>query len=490
MAEQVAANPVDVEPVAMPAAEPQRESLIGRAIDSMWRLLRRPWLLVALLALLGATLLWARMIPQIPGQLAESAADATRWLNATFATTSVPGAELARSLGLFDLYASPWLRVLLSLVTLLAAVQVADALDALYRWRGASFEAATGKVAEPVTLAPNGIVRERIAVDAPPERVAELALDWAEKSGMAASTFVRVAAPLGELEAQPALENMPVVESAEQRFLFRKRGWSVWLTPLLSLGALVAALLLWANVFWAWNLRPDVLAPGGSFESVERGVALRNDFDPERLPGYTLEMNGEETVYAADGQWHMLPGFGAPRVRANGDIPALMVQADDALLALPNAPKPQDVVGVLLPALGSEQFIVLPGEGIGLRLVRISDGIEEQYWAEVYDEESVQPIVRQQIEGPSSLEVPIVDQQTLTLQIAPAQGLQVEIQRSFGRMLWLPALLMILAGIIALILPARLLLAQISPWEKERTLLIAQGTSAKEVNALVNALQP
>lgn len=498
MAEQVVANPAEMEQTAATVAEPKGESLPLRAIDSAWRLLRRPWLLVALLILLGATLLWARMIPQVPGQLTESAAETTRWLNATLASTSIPGAELARTLGLFDLYASPWLRVILALITLLGAVQLADGLGRLLAWRRLPRNVSIGDAGEPVELGVSGVARVRLALDVTPARTEQSVRTWAESAHL----------DVDGGEAQFPAHDEGVTQGAEQeietRLLMRRRGWSVWVAPLLATGALIGALILWANIFWAWNLRPDVLPPGATFTSDRHQFSVENamyfpvyraeppvDPDMEAEPGldFIYRIGERELGAYPDGQWNPVGAWSSTHIRANADTPALVVSADEPILALPSAPKPQEQVGVLLPALGSEQFVVLPGEGIGLRLVRITDGFEEKFWAEVYDDAAVQPIVREEISGARLLEIPLSDG-SLVLEIAPARGLQVEVERRYGGWLWLPALLMILAGLVALILPARMLLVQLSPWEKERTLLIAQGTSAKDVVAVTTATNP
>lgn len=489
MAEQIVAPPSEAEQAAMTVtAEIKGESLIVRAIDGLWRLLRRPWLLVTLLAVLGATLLWARTLPQIPGQLTESAAEATRWLNGTLSSSSIAGAELARSLGLFDLYSSPWLRVLLALVTLLAAVQLADAIGTLRAWRAASYRASLGESGEPAPLAQGAMARIRIAVDAPVERVDEMVREWAATARMETVNLDNERAEIvnGAVEVQDEGQN-----PHETRLLMRRRGWSAWLAPLLALGALIGALLLWANLFWAWNLRPDVIAPGVTFENARRGFAVTNHLiDVNGRDTVTLLTVGSTETLPVDGLWHRLDLPGWTRARANAETAAMVIGADEALLALPNAPKPQERVGLLLPATGSEQFVVLPQQGIGIRVVRLTDGNAERYYAEVYGEDSVQPLVREEILGAQTLDVPLAEGESLTLEIAPASGLHVEVERGYGRWLWLPALLLILAGFVALVLPARVVLAQLSRWERERTLLIAQGTAHKDVAALLASVWP
>lgn len=460
---------------------------VTNVLDLLWRLLRKPWLLIVFGAILLALLAAARATPQLPGQLLESPAEATRWLNSVAANWSGVGGALARVLQLYNLAGAPWFGVLVALVALLALVQLADAIGRAAVWRRLSSALHGGEPGEPIVFGGADLARDRFAVALEPsvaETVAATTISKAYGSLARASVGTEHLSAIADAETNPsAASGFLQPGGAESRLLGRRNGWSVWLYIAFPAALLVAVLLLWVNMLWAWNVQTAALSPGEGFVSQTRDLALMNTVGENGEPAISVATGSRSILVPADGTVERLDGM---VVTAHRVAPAIVVSADTPILALPGEPNPQETVGLNFPSPGAEQFVVLPGQGIGIRFVRVP-GSEERFLAEVYDEEAVQPVAREQIDAAGELVVPLEDEE-LTLLVTPAWSLSAQVNRSFASWAWLPLALLALAGLVALVRPAALLCAQISAWEGERSLVILQGARGQEIQELHAAL--
>jgi len=455
-------------------------------VDALWNLLRRPVLLIALGVLLIALLAAAHMTPQMPGQLLESPAEATRWINSVPANWGGIGGMAARALHLYDLFRAPWFGVLVALTALLAAVQLADTIGRLSLWRRVPALFGQDNDDAPV---PTGetLARERFAIgttidEAESQVVAALQETYpAFPPQLNALTHRRIDAPTTATTTNddPTTDAPPHRHTAA--LLARRNGGSAWLRILLPAALLTGALLVWFNMLWSWSVLGSALAPGASLAVPSRNLLLEN---PVAQPGEThhvIATVGQDEVQApTDGSTVRAGGVTLSATRYS---PAIVVSADEAILAMPGAPQPQTDVAVTFPVAGAEQFVVLPGEGIGIRLVRVADGDENAFLAEVYDEEAVQPISSERIEGAGELEVPL-GEETITLSLAPSWSVDVRAGKGFAMWAWLPLLLLALAGAVALLRPATFLSARLAPWEETRTVVVLQGNDTREVVSL------
>jgi hypothetical protein len=108
---------------------------IGIFLDTIWYGCSAPETLMVVLALLAVTVVVAGVFPQQPPGLQDAAAE--RWLASAAGGYPGVGAFL-RQIGVFDVLAGLWLRVLLAAVALIIALRLAvqaDALAAMLRVR-------------------------------------------------------------------------------------------------------------------------------------------------------------------------------------------------------------------------------------------------------------------------------------------------------------------------------------------------------------------
>lgn len=485
--------PTDVQPSTV------RRLTLG-LVDGLWNLLRRPALLLVVGGLLAVLLAAARMTPQMPGQLLDSPAEATRWINSVPANWGGIGGWLARSLHLYDLFRAPWFGVLVAATALLAAVQLADAIGLLQQWRRLPTWLQQS-VDDAHTTAGATVARARFAIDtAVPESTEQIAAvlreSWASLVPLAVPSLEVVATntPVPDsLNTESLNSESPNSESLNTdslntdslnsgsrgvtTLLARRNGWNAWVRILLPAALLVGALLVWVNMIWSWSVIGSALAPGASLVVDSRDLVISNPVvQPEDAASVLASIGEQEVHVPTDGSTVRAHGLSLSATRYS---PAIVVSAEEAILAMPGAPQPQTDLAVTFPVAGAEQYVVLPGAGIGIRLVRVADD-ESTFLAEVYDEETVQPISSEQIEGRGELEVPL-GEETITLSLAPSWSVNVTAGRGYASWAWLPLLLLALAGALALLRPASFLCAQLAPWEATRTVVTLQGSAKNDV---------
>lgn len=439
----------------------QQAGRMAALLDRIWLALRRSWLLALAATLLLVLLLIARAVPQVPGQYAEDPAAAQRWLNAEIDRWGSLGAAMGQ-LGLYNVGASPLFFVALVLVALLALVHLADALRAMRAIRSLPADMASAPVGLPVDLTgwPDPLYRRRIATAFPPDALLP------DVETLLASRF---SAPerhdVGEAGAP-----------AESRLLAQRRPWSVWLRVLLPLGLLMGSLGVWANSIWGWSVSPPELAPADAFTLEERDLAV--EYAPVS-GGATVDAplvvrRGErEAGIMLDGHGS-LPGISA---RSASGSPALLLTTRDAVLARPNDVESRSAVGLLFPQVGSEQVVVLPQVGAGIRVVRLAATVEPRYLIELFAPDAVEPVGRVEITGTRALTLP-AGSSSVSLQIMPTYGAQVAIERR--PVAWLPYLGLALAllGMLGWLLPAGFAIVQVRPWLIGRSELTIQTTEA------------
>ncbi len=482
----------------MAAALARATSPLLLAIDAAWRFLRRPRTLAVACALLLLLLALLLVLPQMPGQVQEEPASATRWLNTETDRWGSLG-PLLQSLGLFHLFSSTLFRLALTLLLLVALVQLADTIAAALGARRAGrllTEAApAGTDAPPGPSAPLSapLSRRRAIVELAPAAAQATLADHLRAAGHQ----VRA----GEwLAGAPADDDLvPATSTRDLRLLAERNRSMLWLRPLLPLGILVALTGLWLAVSLGWDVRAPSVAPGERYTFAPHDVTI--DWP---LPASAQQATGPLTVQAAGASVELpaAPGrtrVGDARLTLRAGPPALLVRAPYAALALPGDAAAVEQLGVVLEQPGSEQFVLLPAQGAALRLLRLP-GDAPALLAELYGPDAETPLSRTTLTTTAPITLATTDA-TVTVTLTPAPGLDVEIRHAPWLWLLIPGLLLAAAGLLPLWKRPELLLAHVAPWppalptlepgaapSSQQAAVTLQGTSAAAVRAAAAVL--
>ncbi len=480
----------------MPAASPLRHSPIphGRAAASrpsigrwvtarIWqRLLGLGPLLIAVL--LGITLiLSAWVLPQLPGQLNDEPAAASRWLATTAANYGVWGSPL-QIIGLFNVLHSPLLEAFFCLVILVATVHLARDLARLrlFTQLPARLEQPVTDPGEPVGLyAGEPIARLRAILPGALDNASASLAEWlaARFSTIHQATVAYSAPPDQRADGPPA---------TDQRLLALHHLPGRYLAPLFPLGIILTAGAVWFAATFGWQVQTPALAPGASFRSVNQGLVIHHlaptDADAADPAGADAEITlRSETRQVHDTRDVSRLRMGGATASLRHTLPALWIAASDgaALLTQTDGSEPVAELGLVFPTAGGEESVLLPSEVAGLRLVRRTD-LPDAFVVELYRSTDVQPSLRAEVQLPDSLTIPLEDGGELL--IAPVRALQADIYYYPG--LWLAwlGIAASLVGAAGHLRPARFLLLQVAPWPNATGVLVAQASHPPDIDAL------
>ncbi|MCC6458485.1 MAG: hypothetical protein IT328_26280 [Caldilineaceae bacterium] len=435
----------------------------------VWHWLRRPWLAI-MAGLIGLMLAIAVLqLPQLPGQLVDEQAAAASWLLNTSTAYGIWG-NLLLALGLFDVLRSPLLFLLLALLLPTVAAQLADQLGALRQLRAVQSYPLTTPAAAPGEAIPivpvRPLYRWRGIVHAKPEVVASL---LESKFAVDFPDTTRVDVPL--LAPTPPVaetENAEEPAGTETRLLGTRFPRLLLLRPLLMVGLLMAVIGAWVALAFGWQVTAPPLAPGETFRSANRNLVLH----------YSVAMTGTlsgvlET--SIQGDEIALPTERATRQRAQRAMiqvrptyPGLWIATSNgsARLTLPGDAKLRPSVGLVFASPGSEESILIPDQGAGLRIVQ--KATSNDFVLELYRSDTVQPVYRAELTQGGRLSLPF-DPRDAELVISTMPGLQVDVRYLPG--LWLVwfGLVLVLAGGLAFLRPTAFVLAQVAPWTPAQT---------------------
>lgn len=455
-------------------------------LDPPLTFLRQPWLIVTssllLLLLLSANVL----LPQMPGQVAEDPVAATRWLNEIAA--SYNSGALLRSLSLFSVLGSTLFRLNAALLAILAAVHLADAfaLALAFVRLPRTLDAPSAEPGDPLAIRyPHPIYRQRYAASSQPEALSQELI----------SRFAQVGEHLQERTVAPSLDGaatpieggddeQTLDSQREQRLLVLRHTRVTWLRPWLFGGLLLGLLALWSMVQLGWSISLPALAPGDSYANSLHDVTLSHGVRQSDAQG---EVQSVLSATVASESIALLIGqatrgqAGGAQVYVEQGPPALWVSAPDTVFALPGGGtnEQRSSLGLVFPQLGSEQFVVLPAQNAGLRIVLLANGTDQSaapsYLLEVYEGENVQPAQRLQINHDESITVK-VDGKEMVLHVAPTYSLLAKVERRPGLwLLWL-ALALALIGAVGFLRRPGFILAQVAPWPDQRSVVVLQGS--------------
>jgi hypothetical protein len=453
-------------------------------LDSPITFLRQPWLILASSLLLLLLLLANVFLPQMPGQVAEDPVAATRWLNETAAGYN--SGALLRSLSLFSVLNSTLFRLNAALLAILAAVHLADAfaLALAFVRLPRILDAPAAQPGDPLTIRfPHPIYRHRYAAPSPPEALSqELISQFAQDGDLQERTVALPftgPAPASEPEADAATHG----DQTERRWLALRQMRAAWLRPWLFAGLLLGLATLWGTVQFGWSISPPALAPGESYINSLHDVALvhrvqqtgaQNPVQSVLSATVTSESISLPVGQETGGQ------AGGAQVLVEQGPPALWMAAPDALFSLPGGAVSDrfTTLGLAFPRLGSEQFVVLPAQNAGLRIVLLGnqgDRPTPSFLIEVYEGQSVQPAQRLQIDHDQELTVE-VDGEDVNLRVAPTYSLLATVERRPGSwLLWL-ALVLALVGTLGFLRRPGFILAQVAPWPDQRSVVVLQSS--------------
>lgn len=453
-------------------------------LASGWRGLLSPWSLIAVSAALLALLAAWLALPQLPGQLNDEPAAASRWLMATQTAYGALGGVL-HMLGLFNVLHSLVFRAVLSLLTLLLSLHLLDSLGRAFTMLAlpARLQTQDAGAGEPFLLEPRQtIYRARSAVRADPVAVTTHVRD-------AMAGLFQTVIPADTAQAPLGTEAPPVKFTP----LFGIRhSYAYVLQTLPPLGLLLLLAALWLFLLVGWDITSPTLAPGETYRAPAQELLVQYPIEPDAPPSadqvaLAVEVRGEPVAAAvAPGERVLVRGVD---LRVRSEEPALLVRSveREPVLALPGQSVPTPDVGLVLSSPGSEEYILLPNLSTGLRIVRPADGTVG-FLVEVYHGPEVEPKRRVTISS--------VEQQTLgadgegvRLEFIPLPGLAATVRHMPGSWLIWPAAALLIAGLLGYAQPPAFALVQVAPWPSgalgARSVVIVQTTMRQELDTLL-----
>ena len=452
--------------------------------------------------LIGVMLaLAAWQLPQLPGQLSDEHAAAANWLLNTSTTYGIWGNPFL-ALGLFDVLRSPLLYLLLTLLVPTLAAQLADQLGALRQLRGLqaldlSTPAQTPGDALPLSSA-RPLFRWRGIVEADHTVVAE-SLATHIQNGFPITQ--RDEAVLSTKSAEATGEEMA---SSTPRHEARLQGLRHprlhYLRPFLMVGLLVSVIGAWTALAFGWQVTAPPLAPGAIFRSANRDLVLHYTMPTTDTLQPSLEATLQGLEVALPNDQTTQRNLGSAQLQVRPAYPAIWITTADGgeRLTLPGDPIPRSHIGLVFANPGSEESILIPDQGAGLRIVQRAGS--NGFVLELYRSDSVQPIYRADLTLGGQLTVPFSPTDTGLL-ISTLPGLQVDVRHLPGLMLVPIGFLIALVGAFAFLRPSAFIMAQVAPWSTEHTtihttvhtIVVLQSDHPaiiEELRALVSAISP
>jgi hypothetical protein len=455
----------------------------ANAVDILWLALNQPWFLLAcsILALLLAFA--ALLLPQLPGQLNDEPAAAARWLLNTSGNYSASG-ELLRSLGLFNVLHSRLLRFLLALLAIILLVQISARSGALLARRRllTQWQRPT-PLGSPIPVAPYlPLFRQRLHLIQPVD-IAGVTLANILRHHFAQYTVTSTKLDLPS--ATSAGSNAAGDGTSECRWLLLSPPAIEYLRLIALCGLLAAIVTVFYIISVGWQVTTPLLAPTDTFWSAARDLELAYHPPTAELPASVQLIHAGRSVthpVGSEGQ------FQIGNLTAVIDIPApgLLISTatgNPELLRLGQA-IPSDAVGLSFPLPGTEDTVLLPEAGIGLRLVR-STTAEEEFLVEVYQSDAIQPAQRLVI-SQSTPQTITINPQGLALHLLPQPALRISVRYVPALWLVILAFAVMLAGAAGFWRRPSFGSIQLMPWISHDSVLILQSTSPLELDRMVD----
>ncbi len=379
------------------------------ALAQAWRALSHPVLLIIPLALAAGALAVHLWLPQLPTSLAADPAAGSAWLDEMAA--QMPGGNVLRALGAFDLAHNGTLRVVLAL---LAAALLLHLINGMLR------ALAARRLTAPLTWLP-GLDAWEAAL---PEGLGNKA--W---EGACAD-----ACP----QARMLTEEQ---ETSEVKRLCDCHARWQWPALLTEIGLLLALLALLLNLFSGWQVDNLILDPGGAV-SLEPYADLTAGLSEDA--SHLILCCPERRAPLARGRMMR----GGVQVRVTDEAQALHISLERNgealnLQAIEQGAQAAPRLIVHFPQARSERTIAAPEANLFFRLAALDDG---GFRVQALDANN-QVILSKKIQQESAL--PVGEDEGLTLHLSPATYITIRVQgRAWTWLLW-PALALTLVGLFA-----------------------------------------
>lgn len=492
---------------------------------TLWQWLHGSPILVAAGLITFFLFLCAVLIRQMPGQIADEPAAATRWLLTVSEEYGIWGDAL-RALGLFDVLHNPLLQLLLAVIALILLIHLGTMVAALWRFWQAP-QALTETVAhsgDPLMLpATQPLYRLRQAVPQAPSLLCDqitqaISPYYDEVIRLTVNSALYPADMEKTEKTEPDLPPEEPVTGIEFRLLARRhrQRW-IWLRPLLPMGLLLALVVVWIILVAGWEITPPLLAPGDEYRATTQRVVFTYLLPAQKAGLTPTLLTPTLIVEINDTPQQLLLGesrsrrWGQIAIQANPGPPALLIRSKDETVQLSRFGQTQRTanLGLLFPSLGSEDSVVVDNS-VGLRIVRVAllpEGDQastrennpsrqspldtaayEQFLVEVYPRDETKPVQTIHIseQTTATIEVGEVAQELIFIPL-PSLAAVVRYQPGIW-LLWLAAALIIM-GIAGFRFAPTFLLLQMAPWPTDRTVVVAQSDTAAEIEQLQHLLQ-
>ena len=436
----------------------------------------------------------------MPDHLRAEASAASRWLLAAATDYGIVGA-VARSVGLFDILHSPLFLIPLAALIVVLLVQIAQQTQAAFALRRLpTVLTLPGSAGEPLPVySAQPLLRWRGAVVEPTLTIAgQVQMLLEARFGRAERRTVRTHPAL-----LPATEGDSGSDSGhdgaaqtvlEERLLALRGQQTVLLRPLLLTGMLCAALYLWVTSVMAWHYAAPFMVPGAPAVDAVHGLQLQYEltepFDGVLAPSLRIMMDGESALAPLGAE--MRAQVAGVDVAARSVAPALHVRAmqGTAELARPGQATTVNALGLGFPTDGSEETVLLPKIGAGLRIVRNGQDTpsadDDIFLVEVYGATSEQPLRRFEVRASQveTIRANGAGTAAVTLAFVPLPVLAVEVRAAPGQWLLVMALVLALVGLLGFRQQPGFVLVQLGPWPEQRTVMVLQSDLPNELAAL------
>lgn len=441
----------------------------------------------------------AALIQQMPRQIADDPAAATRWLLTVGEAYGVFG-NVLRTLGLFDVLHNPGLQLLLAIIALLILVRLGNTLATLRRFRQSAQWLTIGGTTAGLPISVPSIQPLYRLRRATPKLPAVLATELTQALRPQFDSVLSTTTALTEVNAgEPA-------PATEWRLLARRHNlpW-IWLQPLFYGGLLLALAVIWIILLAGWEITPSPLAPGEQYRATTQRATL----------SYTVLEQGEALaptlgVDMADSTQQVPLGesrrlqLGQVTLQANAGPPALWISSNEAAVTLSRPGQSQNTMdlGLLFPMLGSEDSVLVENR-VFLRVVRVAvlpeavkantgdsaaesplnTALHEQFLVEVYQSTDNKPVQTIVVSGPATAKIQ-VSGKVRELRFVPMSSLAAVVRYQPAIWLLWVALALLIIGAVGCCYRPTFLLVQLAPWPTARTVVVAQSDVAVELERL------
>lgn len=469
------------------------EPVANNWLDATWGALTGALPLVVLAALLLILIALSALLPQMPGQLRGETLAAARWLTTTTESMGPLGPLLA-GLGLLDVLHSLFFRVLLGATLFLLLIHAASAVLVALRYY--QLPALLGDVSQSGGEAlrvsmPYRVQRWRVAFPmAPIQASAAVEAEVKPWAPRVERRTVRITPSSVQLDGATSPAEAPPASMLEERLLGIRGSIETLLRPLLPAGMILAVAAIWWYSLSSHQFLPSPLLPGERASDAGLGVTFEYalTYPEANVIGPVLKVTKDATqqVFPLERNNVSIDGV---VVDMQPGSPALIVRTldDRPLLAQPGQANTLATLGLGFPNPGSEETLVLPEYGVGMRIIRqdnsTAPAADDSFAVEVFQGDSEQPVQRFTVGGSQAerIQTPLGE---VPLGFVPLPMFQVRAYSAPGSWLLLPAALLVLAGVFGFRRKPAFLLAQAGIWPVDRSVVVVQTDRVGVLDAL------